>query len=84
MNTLAQERARLNQRIRILPKTVARELKAYRQKISSIGAVNRRGASMVFVPRGNSGFMEGADVIPLCHQFLDARNIESCHTAVSA
>lgn len=69
------ERARLNRRIRVLDKDLARDLKHYRNRISKQGAVDRRGASMTFVPRGDSGFMEASDVIPLCHEFLDEHGI---------
>lgn len=70
------ERARLNRRIRILPKDVARELKYYRQRISSKTAIEERDVAMTFVPKGTSGFFEGADVVELCHKFLDDRGIE--------
>ena len=69
------ERDRLNRRIRILPKELARQLKHYRNRISRHAAVEQRGSAFVFVPKGSSGFMEGADVVSLCHQFLDQRQI---------
>lgn len=70
-----EERDRLNRRIRVLPKSLSRELKSYRQRISSPAAIDRRGAARIFVPKGDSGFFEGEDVISLCHAFLDERNI---------
>lgn len=74
MDTTARsdERNRLNRRIRILPKELAVDLKYYRKNISSMGAVQRRHAAVVFIPReGQSGFLEAEDVVPLCHKFLD-------------
>lgn len=72
-----EERDRLNRRIRVLPKSLARELKSYRQRISSPTAIDRRGAARIFVPKGDSGFFEGEDVIALCHAFLDEREVEN-------
>lgn len=66
------ERDRLNRRIRELPKEKARLLKNYRQHISAEQNVRKRRVAMTFVPRQNKpGFFEAADVIPLCHEFLD-------------
>lgn len=71
-----RERARLNRRIRILPKPIARDLKNYRQHISSPTSVRKRDVAMVFVPKDNrTGFFEAADVIELCHKFLDERQV---------
>ena len=75
MNTTSSERDRLNRRIRGLSKEVARDLKHFRNRISKQGAAERRGVAMQFVPRGDSGFFEPTDVIPLCHAFLDERGI---------
>ena len=69
------ERDRLNRRIRILPKELARQLKHYRNRISTRKAVESRGGHYVFVPKGNSGFVEGADVVSLCHSYLDQHNV---------
>lgn len=70
-----QERSRLNNRIRIIDKSLARDLKHHRNRVSKQGAVERRGVPMVFVPRGDSGFFEGADVVELCHKFLDEHQV---------
>lgn len=72
---LDRERDRLNRRIRILDKDTARGLKHYRNRISKHSAVMARNRGFVFVPRGQSGFMEGVDVIALCHVYLDERHI---------
>ncbi len=69
------ERDRLNRRIRILDKETARELKRYRNRISKHASVERRNQSFVFVPRGQSGFLEGADVVSLCHILLDVQGV---------
>ena len=75
MNTTSSERDRLNRRIRGLSKEVARDRKHFRNRISRQGAAARRGVSMQFVPRGDSGFFEPSDVISLCHEFLDKQGI---------
>lgn len=74
-DTRSRERDRLNRRIRILPKELARQLKHYRNRISTPGAIKRREVAYVYVPKGNSGFFEGADVVALCHSFLDNHQI---------
>lgn len=75
--TNASERARLNRRIRILPKPLSRELKRYRHKINAGTAIDARGVGRVFIPKGDSGFFEGEDVISLCHAFLDQAGVEA-------
>lgn len=74
--TLYEERQRLNRRIRVTPKEIASELRKYRDRISKLHAVEARGAASVYVPAGKTGYMEGEDVVPLCHAFLDERGIE--------
>lgn len=76
MPSLHEERQRLNRRIRILPKEVARELRYYRDRISKHSAVEARGVARIYVPAGRTGYLEGEDVVPLCHAFLDERGIE--------
>lgn len=71
----SEERQRFNRRLRLLDKSLSSELKGYRQRISKPAAVEKRGVGTIFVPSGTSGFLEGADVIQLCHQFLDEHGV---------
>lgn len=75
MPSLYEERQRLNRRIRILPKDVASELRNYRDRISKLSALEERGVPRIYVPAGRTGYLEGEDVVPLCHKFLDERGI---------
>ncbi|QVD49253.1 hypothetical protein LUCX_183 [Xanthomonas phage vB_XciM_LucasX] len=79
MAHLEAERARLNRRIRILPKDVARALRNYRNHVTKAGKTP--DIAMTFVPRGNAGFFEPADVVQRCHAFLDQHNIAPCQEA---
>jgi hypothetical protein len=74
--SLHEERQRLNRRIRLLSKDLGAELRKFRTRISKQRAVEERGAACVYVPAGRTGYMEGEDVVPLCHAFLDEKGID--------
>lgn len=65
------ERERLNRRLSRLTKEQARELRRYRHAISRTHAVESRGKGMVLVKGKHGDFFEGADVVTLCHAFID-------------
>lgn len=73
------ERERLNARIRTISGTsIARELKYHRKAINSREAILERGVDARPLPGAGRQRYVAADDIPLCHKFLDERNVEPC------
>lgn len=75
-NEVANERDRLNRRIRILPKEISVKLKKNRERWGRQRAVESRGAKMIYVHYSDGGgFAEAHDLVALCHEFLDTFNV---------
>ena len=75
MSNHAAERERLKRRLSLLSKDLSKKLRKYRHDISKPSAVERRGVEIVVVYSNKGNSVEAADILGLCHEFLDQHHI---------
>lgn len=77
MSNHTAERERLKRRLGLLSKDLSKKLRKYRDNISKPSAVDSRGVEMIVVYSNKGNCVEAADVVGLCHGFLDEHNVPS-------
>ncbi len=76
----ARERERLNRRIGVIRGTeVGRQLRSYRNGLMRRPPPTGALVQASSVPGEKKNYWHWEDEIRLCHEFLDARNIEPMH-----